>query len=113
MDTLLTVIYGAGLNELWDNVLSNWITPLYLAAVAIFAIVFLKDRAWMKLIGFVGIAAVVGVLVFAGGEIFGDKDKGLTGVAKKASDDINTIVSPLTLGSGSVSFTDTTSGFND
>lgn len=92
---LSTMVLGAGLTELWNDVLSGWVTPLYIAAVAIFAIVFLKDRAWMKLIGFVGIAAVVGVLVFAGGELFGNKDSGLTGVAKKAATNINTTVNPL------------------
>lgn len=113
MDTLLTVIYGAGLSDLWNNVLADWIKPIYLAAVAVFAIVFLKDRAWMKLIGFVGIAAVVGVLVFAGESLFGGKDASLTKVAADKAGEINTVVSPLTLGSGTVSFTDTPSGFND
>ena len=110
MDILLTSVLGAGLNELWDGVLENWITPLYVAAVAIFAIVFLKDRAWMKLLGFIGIAAVVGVLVFAGSDIFGNKDSGLTGVAKNAATDINTIVSPLSL---TDSFANSTSSFSD
>lgn len=110
MDILLTSILGAGLTELWSNILTNWITPLYVGAVAVFAFVFLKDRAWMKLIGFVGIAAVVGVLVFAGGDLFGKKDSGLTGVAGNIAKDINTIVSPLTL---TGSFTDAPSVFSD
>lgn len=81
-----------GLSGLWNTVLTNWITPLYIAAVAVFAIVFIKDRAWMKLISFVGIAAVVGVLVLAGKEIFGTKGSGLTGVAQKQAGQINSIV---------------------
>lgn len=92
IDSLALVdLQAAGLSELWTKVLKNWITPLYIAAVAVFAIIFLKDRAWMKLIGFVGIAAVVGVLVFAGSEIFGGKNSGLTKVAKNAAKDINAV----------------------
>lgn len=92
IDSLALVdLHAAGLSELWTKILKNWITPLYIAAVAVFAIIFLKDRAWMKLIGFVGIAAVVGVLVFAGSEIFGGKNAGLTKVAKNAAKDINAV----------------------
>jgi hypothetical protein len=99
MDILnnLIAIQGAGIADLWNNVLLNWITPLYLAAVAIFAIIFLKDRAWMKLIGFVGIAAVVGVLVFGGKALFGSTSSGLTGVATGAANSINTILPNLTM----------------
>lgn len=97
MDILnnLVAIQGAGINELWKTILSDWITPLYLAGVAVFAIMFLKDRAWMKLIGFVGIAAVVGVLVFAGASLFGGKDAGLTKVAVNAAENINTVIGPF------------------
>jgi len=94
---------GSGLTNLWNTVLKSWITPLFIAAVAVFAIMFIKDRAWMKLIGFVGIAAVVGVLVFAGGELFGSKDAGLTKVAKNAAKQINTVAPDL---SGTAEFTD-------
>lgn len=86
-----TEIFGTGLNRLWDNILKNWITPIFIAMVAIFALFFIKDRAWMKLIGFVGIAAIVGVLVFAGDDLFGGKNKGLTKTAKNLADDINTV----------------------
>ena len=113
MDAFFIEVYGAGLTGLWDNILSNWITPLYLAAVAVFALVFLKDRAWMKLIGFVGIAAVVGVLVFAGGDLFGGKDKGLTKVAKGVAEDVNTVTNPLLSNSGVVNFAELPSGFNN
>lgn len=86
-----TEMYAAGLVEFWKGILANWITPIYIAMVAVFALFFIKDRAWMKLIGFVGIAAVVGVLVFAGGDLFGGKNKGLTKTATKLAGDINTV----------------------
>ena len=85
---------AAGLNELWTNILNNWVGPLFIAAVAVFAIVFIKDRAWMKLVSFVGIAAIVGVLVFFGKDMFGSSGT-LTKAAKgNATKVTNTVVSP-------------------
>lgn len=75
----------AGLSGIQTSLITNWIGPIFLMGVAAFALVFIKDRAWMKLIGFIGIAAVVGVLIFAGGTLFGSADSGLTGVAKSAA----------------------------
>lgn len=92
INLLLAVLApAAGLVDLWNNVLSNWITPLFFAAVAVFAIIFIKDRAWMKLIGFVGIAAIVGVLIFAGPALFGNQGA-LKKTAEKAAKQINTSV---------------------
>jgi len=85
---LATVIPAAGLNELWNSLRSGWVTPIFIAAVAIFAIMFIKDRSWTKLIGFIGIAAIVGVLIFAGPALFGDGGA-LTGTAEKAAKQIN------------------------
>lgn len=79
----INFVYAAGLQSVWDEIRNNWLGPLYIAAIAIFAIVFLKDRAWMKLLAFVGIAVVVGVLIFAGEAIIGKGDGGLTGYAKE------------------------------
>lgn len=84
---LMVSLPAAGLSELWNDVLKNWIGPVFIAAVAVFAIVFVKDRAWMKLIGFVGIAAIVGVLVFAGESLFGSGGT-LKGVAEGLSGQI-------------------------
>ena len=78
----------AGLGELSQNIIDNWIGPIFLVAIAAFAIVFIKDRAWMKLIGFVGIAAIVGVLIFAGDTFFGENGS-LQGGAKDAGKSID------------------------
>lgn len=83
-------IYGTGLSALKDTVLNNWIQPIYLVAIAAFAIIFIKDRAWMKLIGFLGIAAVLAIPVFMGETFFGSDGK-LSGVAEGAANQINTI----------------------
>lgn len=78
---------GNGLQGLWDTVLSDWVGPIFIAAVAVFAIMFVKDRAWMKLIGFIGIAAIVGVLVFGGSALFGS-DGSLTNVSTDLIDQV-------------------------
>lgn len=59
------------MDALTTTIIQQWIGPLVIAAIAVFALIFLKDRAWMKLISFVGIAAVVAVLVYAGPALFG------------------------------------------
>ena len=80
---LFDFINVVGLNSLYNEVVQKWIGPLMLIAVAVFAIVFIKDRAWMKLISFVGIAAVVAVLIYAGPALFGNNGK-TAGVSKVA-----------------------------
>lgn len=84
-------LFAAGLSDLWNNVLKNWITPIYIAGLAAFALVLLKNRSWVTLLTFIAFAAIVGVLVFAGGDLFGSKNSGLTKVAKNAASSINTI----------------------
>lgn len=93
----INFIVAAGLSGLWDTILKNWIGPIFIAAVAIFAIVFIKDRAWMKLLSFVGIAAVVGVLVFAGSTLFGSEGTTKKLIEKEAKkiDTATVVVSPL------------------
>lgn len=65
----------SGLSGLWDSVLQNWLTPAFLAIVAVSAFFFIKNRQWTALISFVGIAIIVGALVLAGGTLFGNKGK--------------------------------------
>lgn len=77
---MLDLYLEGGLSGLTDKLLSNWIQPVYLVAVAVFAIIFIKDRSFTKLIAFVAIAAVVGVFVFAGDSLFG-KSGALTNTA--------------------------------
>lgn len=87
----MTSIHSAGIREIWSGILDNWIGPLFIAAVAVFSIVFIKDRAWMKLIGFIGIAAVVGVLVFAGDDLFGS-DGSLKNVAQDTAEGVGNVI---------------------
>jgi uncharacterized MAPEG superfamily protein len=71
------LVLAGGISGLTQDIVQNWIGPLFLAAVAVFAIIFIKDRSWMKLIGFVGIAAVVGMLIYSSDTLF-SKDGALT-----------------------------------
>lgn len=79
MDTLI-IGAGSGLTNLWDGILNNWITPVYLAAVAIGAFMFIRSQQLTKLIMFLVVAAIVGVLIFGGKYLFGDsgESKGFT-----------------------------------
>lgn len=78
-----TLVYAGGLNNLSEYVINSWVGPLFIAAVAVFAVIFIKDRSWTKLIGLVGIAAVVSVLVFGGQTFFSDGGT-FNNVAEKA-----------------------------
>lgn len=71
-----TLIIGAGLMELWNGILANCITPVYLAAIAIGAFMFIRSQQLTKLILFMVVAAIVGVLIFGGKALFGDGGKG-------------------------------------
>lgn len=88
MEFLNGLVLDVGLSNLWDYLLKNWITYAYIGAVAFFAFTFFKDRAWSKLIGFVGIAAIIGVLIFGGKTLFAGTDGNggtLTNVGKDAA----------------------------
>ena len=87
------LVVAAGLTDLWNTALSGWIGPIFIAAVAVFAIMFVKDRAWMKLITFVGIAAIVAVLVFGGEALFGSNGS-LKNAAEGVAGQVNTVVIP-------------------
>lgn len=88
----LVYMHNAGLSSFWDSLRKDWIGPIFFAAVAIFSVVFIKDRAWMKLLSFIGIAAVVGVLVFLGSSFFGDGGSITDFAEKEGSGIFNTVV---------------------
>lgn len=64
---------NGGLGELKNNLIKDWIGPIYLLVVAVVGILIAKEREFRKLAAFLGIAALVGVLVFAGNQLFGNK----------------------------------------
>ena len=69
--------------------LTNWIAPADLAGIALISIIFIKDRAWMKLISFLGIAALVAIPIFFGDELFGGE--GLFKVGSDLAKQVNAV----------------------
>lgn len=73
MNTLSLVMFlgNAGLGNLQKTLVSNWIGPAFFIVVAGFAIKFIISRQFRELAGFLGIAAVVALLVFNANGLFG------------------------------------------
>lgn len=88
---ILTLVPAAGLQGLWENIKSNYLGPIFLAAIAIFAIVFIKDRAWMKLASFIGIAAIVSLFIYNSDGIFGQGGSA-NNAAQDVANSLNVIV---------------------
>lgn len=91
-DFLNTVFIPAasGISGVWDDIRGNWIGPLFFMAVAVFSIKFIKTKEWTKLFGFIGISALVGLMVFGGGIMFGNNgafSKLAQKSSKKVTDD--------------------------
>jgi len=62
---------NAGLGNLQQTLVSNWIGPAFFIIVAGFAIKFIVSRQFRELAGFLAIAAVVALLVFNADGLFG------------------------------------------
>lgn len=68
----MTMMLGStGLTKLWEDAKESWIAPVFFCMVAIGAFMFIKQQAITKLILFLVVAAVVGVLIFGGDALFG------------------------------------------
>lgn len=72
MDLLMLIAGDPGLGNLQRNLVSNWIGPAFFIVVAGFAIKFIISRQFRELAGFLAIAAVVALLVFNAGGLFGE-----------------------------------------
>lgn len=67
-----TMVMGSsGLSNIWENILRDWIRPVFLCAVAVGAFMFIKSQKITQLILFLVVAAIVGLLIFAGNDLFG------------------------------------------
>lgn len=69
---LLNLLAAPGLNTLQRTMVNNWIGPAFLMVVAGFAIKFMISRQFRELAGFLAIAAIVALLVFNAGSLFGE-----------------------------------------
>lgn len=79
----------AGIEGLVNDVISGWVGPIFILAVAGFSVFFIKDRKFRELFSFLAIAAIVGVCVYLGAEFFGKSGK-LTNAAKTVGEKVNT-----------------------
>lgn len=85
----MNLFFAEGLMKLYEEFVSDWLGPIYLITVAIFSIVFLKDRKFRELFSFIAIATIVAILIFFTKYFFsGDNGQGgkLTNAVKTATD---------------------------
>lgn len=106
MSSLYDASFAAsGFSQLKDSFINNWLGPIFILVVAAIAIKFVISRQFRELAGFLAIAAVVGLLVFAGDSIFGKSgylSKMADGIGKGVAN--NSAEGTITL-SGLVEFT--------
>lgn len=81
----------SGLSGLQSTLTSDWIGPIFLVIVGAVGITFLIKREIRKLIVFLVIAAIVAMLVYASGSVFG-QNQGLTNTASSLAGQVNVIV---------------------
>ena len=81
------LLANAGLGTLQTTLVSNWIGPAFFIVVAGLAIKFIVSRQFRELAGFLGIAAIVALLIFNGAGLFGE-----SGVFYKIADSFSTSI---------------------
>lgn len=81
------------LSSAYQTFISGWIAPIFFIIVAAVAIILLWKRQIRELVIFIVIAALCGLLIFFGNDLFG-QDGNLTGAANKVAKEINTIMPP-------------------
>lgn len=81
---------GEGLGPLVNSLINGWIGPVFLLIVAAIAVPFLKEKEYRKLFSFLGIVAIVALLVYAGNHFFGENG-GITNTAKGIGDKVKTV----------------------
>lgn len=71
MNNVPTLVMGGGINNFMNGIIHNWIGPIFLVFVAVGAIMFIRSQQLTKLILFLVVAAIVGLLIFGGDFLFG------------------------------------------
>lgn len=90
MNLIFAASGGGGLSDIYKKFVEDWAGPAFLIIIVVVAIPMIKERQFRNLLIFLVFAAVIGVIVFYGEDIFG-KDKGITNATKGLVDSINTI----------------------
>lgn len=86
-----TLMLNEGLNGLTDNLRDNWVGPVFLLIVAGVSINFLIHREFRKLMVFAALAALIGMMIYFGNDVFGNNGS-LSKFAQKEAVQINTIL---------------------
>lgn len=95
MTFALTSVFAAGLDGLVDMFRDDWVGPAMIGLIMVLALISLFKREWRGLFGLLALGVVVGLLVFAGDDLFGSKDATLTGIGNDAAKEINVISAHL------------------
>lgn len=85
------VINAQGLAGTTENLLSNWVAPVFILVVGAMSLYFLFNREIRKLLVFFAIAALVGALIFFADDIFGQNGS-MSKFVKEEAVKINTIL---------------------
>ena len=80
----MNLFFAEGLMTLYEKFVDNWLGPIYLITVAIFSVVFLKDRKFRELFSFIAIATIVAILIFFTKTFFSKEGKITTSVKSAA-----------------------------
>jgi hypothetical protein len=80
----MNLFFAEGLMTLYEKFVDNWLGPIYLITVAIFSVVFLKDRKFRELFSFIAIATIVAILIFFTKTFFSKEGKITTAVKSAA-----------------------------
>jgi uncharacterized membrane protein YqiK len=86
MDHLTTL----ALSDLVSTAISDWIGPVFVAVIAVVAIVLLWQKKLAAFITFAAVAVLAGLFIFFGDDLFG-KSGNLSGAGKQAAEKINVI----------------------
>ena len=84
-------LFASGLSGVSRTFINSWAGPLFIIVVAAVSIVFLVRREFRALFSFIAIAAVVGIMVYKGGDWFGGSGH-LSRVANSTAYQVNTII---------------------
>lgn len=86
--TNLFPLFDGGLSNLQSTISTNWVGPIFIIVVGAVGITFLVKREIRKLIIFLVIAAIVGVLVYGASGLFGSSgalNKSATNIANNVN----------------------------
>lgn len=88
--TNLFPLFDGGLSGLQTTITNNWVGPIFIVVVGAVGITFLVKREIRKLMVFLLIAAIVGVLVYGASGLFGS-----SGSLNKSANNIATNVNVI------------------